>query len=195
MSVHFPWVKQLVTVPSSNFHFRGSSSCCGGALESVEWVFRSPCRFTSCLFIRSMCCNPASNMLMFSVKIAFLFLFRLLFGLRSFSIFLLKKVRWRNAGGSRRETIFKWSEKDVFVSFLTIFSCSGDHYLPFKPIWILQSAPKGCSLCRQKRRHHFAPSKKSHKSNWKEIPKMPFYCSPWWFLCMHGCCARENSFH
>lgn len=87
---------------------------------------------------------------------------------------------------SRVETIFKWSERLMMslVSFLTIFSfCHLNRFESF----FLSAHTIGTEqgMCRQKETCISAPSKK-HKSNWKEIPKIPIHC-----YC-DFCCVKER---
>lgn len=70
------------------------------------------------------------------------------------------------------------------VSFLTIFSfCHLNRFESF----ILSAHTIGTEqgMCRQKETCISAPSKK-HKSNWKEIPKIPIHCS------RDFCCVKER---
>lgn len=92
---------------------------CGGALENVN--VRNPCRLTSCLFIGSICCNPASNMLSLENR-------RILKFLPAKDRSLKSSLAKREPG--EVETIFKWSEADDVSRILL----NDLFFLPFKPI-------------------------------------------------------------
>lgn len=153
MTIHFPWVQQqLVTVPSTNFHFRASSrGRCGSAveylstqtLENVKSLcFRSPCRLTSCLFIERICCDPASNMFVLPF-LSNCIPFRSVFCLRSFT-FLSRFFKSKNFY-TKRSSLAKQQQswkpflngprKDHFVSFLTIFSVQFDSSRNEETLW------------------------------------------------------------
>lgn len=145
MSTYFPSMKQqLVTVPSSNFHFRASLRV-AAAVRWITWAFkhsRMSNRFTPeslpthKLFIywKHMLRSCQQHVLSNCIS------FRSVFCLRSFKTFLrrflsqriLHKKKFVGETATKLETIFKWSKKRRFRILLNDrFSSILRHSLSF----------------------------------------------------------------